>query len=146
MAKVDKDNGVDLLAVQQGGTATRLSDFDELSAGQIELFDAFIQYGRQNGVNCVFVLVPYHPLAYYVMSQTHAEQQCYSGFFSVEPWLREYAAQNHIPLYGSYDAESLGLVGDDFYDGIHCKGSGIAKFFPGMRAVLAGQSGTAALQ
>lgn len=137
---------VELLAVEQGGTALRLNDFDSLSPDKIALFDEFIQYGRQNGVNFVFVLVPYHPLTYYVISQAQAEQQCYNGFFAVEPWLREYAAKNHIPLYGSYDAEALGLTGEDFYDGLHCKGSGIAKFFPGMHAVLAGQSGTAALQ
>ena len=59
----------------------------------------------------------------------------------MEPWLRDYAQAQGIPLYGSYDAESLGLVGDDFYDGLHCRGSGIAKFFPGMGAVLAEQSG-----
>lgn len=137
---------VELLAVEQGGTALRLNDFDALPPDKLALFDEFIRYGRQNGVNFVFVLVPYHPLAYYVMSQAQAERQCYSGFFAVEPWLREYAAKNHIPLYGSYNAESLGLTGEDFYDGLHCKGSGIAKFFPGMHAVLAGQSGTAALQ
>ena len=55
--------------------------------------------------------------------------------------MREYAAEQDIPLYGSYDAESLGLIGDDFYDGLHCRGTGIAKFFPGMDAVLAAQSG-----
>lgn len=137
---------VDLLAVQQGGTALRLNDFDALPADKLALFDEFIRYGRQNGVNFIFVLVPYHPLAYYVMSDAQSQLECYNGFFAVEPWLREYAAENHIPLYGSYDAESLGLIGDDFYDGLHCKGSGIAKFFPGMHAVLAGQSGTAALQ
>lgn len=137
---------VELLAVQQGGTALRLNDFDALPPDRLELFDEFIRYGRANGVNFVFVLVPYHPLAYYVMSETQSQQQCYNGFFAVEPWLREYAAKKHIPLYGSYDAESLGLTGEDFYDGLHCKGSGIDKFFPGMHAVLLEQSGTAALR
>ena len=133
---------IDALALEQGGTALRLNDFPDLPADKLELFDAFIQYGRDNGVNFIFVLVPYHPLAYYIIEQNHeAGGGLYSGFFAVEPWVREYAAEQDIPLYGSYDAESLGLIGDDFYDGLHCRGTGIAKFFPGMDAVLAAQSG-----
>ena len=132
---------IEALALEQGGTALRLNDFPQIPDDKAQLFDAFIQYGRQQGVNFVFVLVPYHPLAYYVIQQNHAACQCYTGFFQVEPWLRDYAQQQGIPLYGSYNAQALGLVGDDFYDGLHCRGTGIAKFFPGMDAVLAQQSG-----
>lgn len=131
---------IDALAVEQGGTALRL-DFDQLDPGQIELFDSFIQYGRQRGVNFVFVLIPYHPLTYYVIQQNHSVNPIYSGFFQVEDWLRQYAAEQNIPIYGSYDGESLGLIGDDFYDGLHCRGTAIASFFPGMQAILAQQSG-----
>lgn len=131
---------IDALAVEQGGTALRL-DFDQMDPGQMELFDAFIQYGRQHGVNFVFVLIPYHPLTYYVIQQNHSINPIYNGFFQVEDWLRQYAKQQNIPLYGSYNAESLGLIGDDFYDGLHCRGTAIASFFPGMQAVLAQQGG-----
>ena len=132
---------IDALAVEQGGTALRLNDFPDLDPEKTELFDAFIQYGKAHEVNFVFVLVPYHPLSYYIIGQNHAASQLYTGFFSVEPWLIDYAQQQGIPLYGSYDAESLGMIGDDFYDGLHCRGTGIDKFFPGMHAVLAEQGG-----
>lgn len=131
---------IEVLAVEQGGTALRL-DFDQLDPGQIALFDSFIEYGRSHGVNFVFVLIPYHPLTYYVIQQNHSTNPIYSGFFQVEDWLYQYAADHNIPIYGSYDGESLGLIGDDFYDGLHCRGSAIARFFPGMQTILAQQSG-----
>ena len=52
-------------------------------------------------------------------------------------WLREYCAQNNVPLYGSYDPECIdGLEETDFFDGLHCAGTGIARFFPGIPQAL----------
>ena len=42
-----------------------------------------------------------------------------------------------MPLYGSYDPECIdGLEETDFFDGLHCAGTGIARFFPGIPRAL----------
>ena len=42
-----------------------------------------------------------------------------------------------MPLYGSYDPACVeGIEEMDFFDGLHCKDTGIRKFFPGVPAVL----------
>ena len=51
--------------------------------------------------------------------------------------MRQYAAEHNIPLYGSYDPECIeGLQETDFFDGLHCSGTGIERFFPGVPQVL----------
>ena len=75
------------------------------------------------------------------------ETDQHQGFFETENWIRQYAHDYNIPLYGSYDPTCIkGLDETDFFDGLHCKGCGIAKFFPGVPQVLqdveeCGQSG-----
>ena len=65
------------------------------------------------------------------------EPDKHKGFFQVENWVRQYAADNNIPLYGSYDPECIeGLQETDFFDGLHCSGTGIERFFPGIPQVL----------
>ena len=59
------------------------------------------------------------------------------GILCLRDKVRQYAADNNIPLYGSYDPECVdGLVELDFFDGLHCSGSGIEKFFPGVPQTL----------
>ena len=51
--------------------------------------------------------------------------------------MRQYAADNNIPLYGSYDPTCIeGLQETDFFDGLHCSGTGIERFFPGVPQAL----------
>ena len=51
--------------------------------------------------------------------------------------MRQYAAENNIPLYGSYDPACIeGLQETDFFDGLHCAGTGIERFFPGVPQAL----------
>lgn len=114
--------------------SVHMEGFDALSGTQIEAFDHFIQYAKAQGTTPILVLSPWHPYLYgYLLT----EPEAHAGFFEVENWLRQYCAANNIPLYGSYDPDCIdGLVEMDFFDGLHCKESGLVKFFPGVPQVL----------
>ena len=46
-------------------------------------------------------------------------------------------ADNNVPIYGSYDPACIeGLQETDFFDGLHCGGTGIERFFPGIPQAL----------
>lgn len=115
--------------------SVHMEGFDSMDATQMEAFDAFIQYAQSQGTLPVLVLSPWHP---YLYNYLLGEPELHGGFFQVENWLRQYCAENNIPLYGSYDPACIpGLEEMDFFDGLHSKGSGIEKFFPGIPQVLA---------
>ena len=108
--------------------------FDEMSTTQIQAFESFMDYAREQGTTVILVLSPWHP---YLYGYLITEPELHKGFFQVENWLREYCAKNNVPLYGSYDPECIdGLEETDFFDGLHCAGTGIARFFPGIPQAL----------
>lgn len=114
--------------------SVHMEGFDALSAKQEEAFDKFIRYAQSQGTTVILVLSPWHP---YLYTYLLGEPENHQGFFQVENWVRQYCHDNNIPLYGSYDPECIpGLEEIDFFDGLHCKDSGIAKFFPGVPQVL----------
>lgn len=127
-----------ILTLAAGACATfnsvHMEGFDALSETQLEAFDAFLRYVQEQGTVPVLVLSPWHP---YLYNYLLGEPELHQGFFQVENWLRQYCADNGIPLYGSYDPACIdGLEEMDFFDGLHCKDSGIDKFFPGIPQVL----------
>ncbi len=121
--------------------SVHMEGFDELSQTQIQAFDSFVKYAQSQGTTVILVLSPWHPYLYgYLLT----EPENHKGFFQVENWLRQYCADNNVPIYGSYDPECIeGLQETDFFDGLHCGGTGIARFFPGIPQVLSDlQNGT----
>lgn len=121
--------------------SVHMEGFDAMSETQMQAFDSFIQYAQSQGTTVILVLSPWHPYLYgYLLT----EPDNHKGFFQVENWVRQYAAEHNIPLYGSYDPECIeGLQETDFFDGLHCAGTGIEKFFPGVPQVLGDlQNGT----
>ena len=110
-----------------------MEGFTELSETQERAFDAFIRYAQSNGTTVILVLCPWHPYLYDFLLWQEADHQ---GFLQVEKWIRQYAHDNSVPLYGSYDPLQIGMEEMDFFDGLHCKDTGIKKFFPGVPAVL----------
>lgn len=114
--------------------SVHMEGFDALDETQIQAFEAFIDYAHSQGTTVILVLSPWHPFLYnYLLNET----DMHKGFFQVEPWVRQYCAENNVPLYGSYDPECIaGIEEMDFFDGLHCKDTGIEKFFPGVPAVL----------
>ena len=91
---------------------------------------------KAKGVNVVFLLTPYHP---WICLHVHNNPQELTGFLQVEPWLRDYAKKNSIPLYGSYHAGRAGVPEELFFDGIHCKGDAFPLMFPGIKAAVNGK-------
>lgn len=115
--------------------SVHMEGFNALDATQVQAFQSFIDYAHNQGTTVILVLSPWHPYLYNYLVN---EPEKHSGFFQVEPWLRQYCHDNNIPLYGSYDPTCIaGLEEMDFFDGLHCKDTGIAKFFPGVPQVLA---------
>lgn len=114
--------------------SVHMEGFEAMSETQMQAFDSFIQYAHSQGTTVILVLSPWHPYLYeYLLT----EPDNHKGFFQVESWVRQYAAEHNIPLYGSYDPACIeGLVETDFFDGLHCAGTGIEKFFPGVPQVL----------
>lgn len=124
----------DAAAASATFNSVHMEGFDSLSDTQCQAFDAFIRYARSQGTTVILVLSPWHPYLYDFLL---TEPDLHKGFFQVEAWVRQYCAQNDVPLYGSYDPTLIeGLEDIDFFDGLHCKGSGIVKFFPGVPTVL----------
>ena len=111
-----------------------MEGFDHLDTNRVLAFEAFIRYAQSQGTTVVLVLAPWHPYLYdFMLTETEKHQ----GFFAVEPYVRQFCAENNIPLYGSYDPSLIeGLEEEDFFDGVHCKGSGFEKLFPGIKKVL----------
>lgn len=113
--------------------SNHMEGFTALSPVQTTAFDAFIRYAQGQGTTVILILAPWHPYLYdYLLWQ----EDSYQGFFKVEAWVRAYAKETGIPLYGSYDPLPLGMEEMDFFDGLHCKGVGFTRFFPGIPAVL----------
>ena len=113
--------------------SVHMEGFTELSAKQEQAFDAFIRYAQSNGTTVILVLCPWHPYLYDFLLWQEDDHQ---GFLQVENWIRQYAHDNQVPLYGSYDPLQLGMEEMDFFDGLHCKDIGLKKFFPGVPAIL----------
>ena len=91
---------------------------------------------RQRGVNVVFLMTPYHP---FIALHVYNNPEGFTGFFEVEPWVREFAAMNGIPVYGSYHAGRVGIQESMFFDGLHCKPEALRLMFPGVEKALAGE-------
>ncbi len=126
-SSVEDVNHIALTAINN--SFVNCEGFYEMDSGLATLFDEFISYMQHKGSRVVFMLTPYHPIVY---DKVLKQPERYSGFFQVEPWLRNYAAEKGIPLYGSYDPLAVGCSNEDFFDGWHIKGSGISKFFNGI--------------
>lgn len=121
--------------------SVHMEGFDAMSDTQIQAFDSFVKYAQSQGTTVILVLSPWHPYLYgYLLT----EPELHQGFFQVENWLRQYCADNNVPIYGSYDPECIdGLQETDFFDGLHCGNSGIVRFFPGIPQALTDlQNGT----
>lgn len=89
-----------------------------------------------------FVLPPYHPISYPLISKAYPE------ISHIEETLRREAANRGIPVIGSYDPSKLGCVDSDFSDGMHPTANCWEKIFsgPGWRKFLDGASGNGIFQ
>jgi hypothetical protein len=90
------------------------------SLSNTQLFEDFIGYLREHGVEVILFLPPYHPLTYGLL----ANKDEYKVIKEVEKYLRSYALCHGIKLLGSYDPQRCKLKGADFFDGMHLRDTG----------------------
>lgn len=90
-----------------------LHTFDHIS--HVRLFEGFIHYLKNKGVEVVLVLLPINPHLYEHLTKSPEGRVA----LSVEAYLRRVAVKHKIGLIGSYDPRSYGLTGKDFFDNVH---------------------------
>lgn len=95
------------------GSVYSLENFSTLS--NLEQFEQFIKYIQRNNVKVVFFLPPYNPIVYkYLM-----ENKKYKMVKIVEQYVRKFAFENKIEIYGSYNPIVNNFTNEDFFDGMH---------------------------
>ncbi|EKD70116.1 MAG: hypothetical protein ACD_46C00631G0001 [uncultured bacterium] len=99
-------------------------DSVEFSKKNKKMFEEFIGYLNQQGIEVIFYLPPYEP-AVYAEIQRNSN---YKMIKSTEKYFRLTASKYHIKVVGSYNPFVLGLKSEDFIDDIHLKKQGIDKF------------------
>lgn len=100
------------------------------------IFERFIAYAKQQGVNVSILLEPYPPLVYN-FAQERAD--ALAGFFAAEEFYRQCAARWGVPVYGSYNPFVVDFTTEDFYDGLHPKPESLGRIFPGVAAAAEAQ-------
>ncbi|MDL2253999.1 hypothetical protein LJC49_08040 [Ruminococcaceae bacterium OttesenSCG-928-I18] len=106
-----------------------MDEFYELDPELCDIFEDYVGYLQDEGIEVVFMLTPYHPLVYHFATEN---PETYSGFFLTEPYFVEYALEHDIPLYGSYNPFVAGTLEDAFFDGLHMRDDAMSRIFPGM--------------
>ncbi|EJX07382.1 hypothetical protein EVA_04507, partial [gut metagenome] len=79
----------------QASNLEALHGFSSMDPYWTNLFDQFIHHIQSQNVNVIFLLAPYHP---FICRHVYNNPQGFEGFIQVEPWLRDYAVQNDIPI------------------------------------------------
>jgi len=92
---------------------TYLNNFEAIS--HFQLFQDFAKFLQKKGVEVVFLLIPFHPVAYKLFN----DNPRYRIVITIEDMLRDFAQRNKIKLIGSYDPRRYGLTGRDFFDNTH---------------------------
>lgn len=103
----------------------RTSYYPDMDQGMQEDFEAFVSYLQSRGVEVIFFLSPFHP-AFYRLFQ---EDEAYGGVIASEAYLLEYARENSISVYGSYDPGLLGMTEESFMDGVHLRDREVENVF-----------------
>lgn len=111
-----------------------LANYPEPDAERLAIFEAWIQYMQEKGINVFFFLGPYPP-AEYDHALENAEE--YGGFLGTEEAIRALGRKYNIPVYGSYDPYAVPVENSDFYDGLHPRYECVAQLFPGIPKALA---------
>lgn len=93
------------------------SEFTSLNDELICQFEELIHYLSKKGVKVSFYLPPYSEYMYdYINSDEY-----YFAILEVEDYILEYANNNNIQVYGSYNPEHSNLQLEDLYDEYHIK-------------------------
>lgn len=125
---------IDMDCMIQTGSMFRLEEYFAPDAQRLRIFEAWIRYMQEQGINVIFLLAPYPPIVY-----DHAVENAerYGGMLGTETAVRRLGKQYGIPVYGSYNPHAIPATGEDFYDGLHPRRACIGRIFPGVPQALA---------
>ncbi len=74
-----------------------------------------------NNIELSFFISPYHFFAYEKIEKN------YPIVLQVEKKIKEFADENNIKYWGSFNPQELGIDNSGFYDGMHCKENTVKK-------------------
>lgn len=93
------------------------SNFEKLDDERINQFCKLVDFWKSQGIEVSFYLPPYaEPMYEYIL-----ETEIYAPILEVEKWALEYAVNNDIQVYGSYNPEGSKLKLNDLYDAYHIR-------------------------
>lgn len=113
---VDKDAANPLLI--------EFSRFSAIDPAMQQQFESLLKLMQKDGVTVVFLLPPYHPATYKLISSDPK----YAVILPVMSYFHDVANRLNIPFIGGIDPEPLGFHPQDFYDGKHVKRAPLAKW------------------
>ncbi len=105
--------------------SSKVHAFGEMDWEGKERFETFIEYVLTTDTNLIFMMTPYHPIVYDYEEQL---KDIRPGMFEVEDYINRIGRKYDIPVFGSYNPAEVNCVNEDFYDHIHVREQGIAKF------------------
>jgi hypothetical protein len=106
-----------------GSNIYSIEKFNELSGTNMHLLNLFLDKFKNDHVEMVFVLMPYHPIVY---NRIKGDKK-YNNVIESEVYFRKLADRYHSKCFGSFDSGILKLDGSYFYDGMHLNEKGVRK-------------------
>ena len=88
----------------------------------IELFTKLVKYLKNNNINVIFLLTPYHDKVWSIKGQPVVK-----AMKVIEKKVHALAKSLKVTVIGSYNSEVLGCNSAEFYDEMHPKSSCLAK-------------------
>ena len=90
--------------------------------GAIEVFSAHVHGIKEKGHAVYLLMTPYAPNVFKAdISETKAQLE------HMEPVIRNLGNDLNLPVFGSFNAKTIGCSDNDFYDHMHPKASCLAK-------------------
>jgi len=95
------------------GQVYSLEKFERLD--NIDEFEKFIIYLKNRDINVSFALFPYNPITYNLL----VKDKDYIIIQEVEEYLKQFARDNKLRVFGSYNPDKFNFKNSDFSDGMH---------------------------
>ena len=96
-----KQDAVDHAALEVANNGMfRLDYYTEPDAQRLAIFEKWLQYMQEKGINVIILLSPYHPIIY---DRALSDTERYGGLFGTEKAARALGKKYNIPVYGSYN-------------------------------------------
>lgn len=99
--------------------------YEKFNPQLVDLFEQYISYLQDNGIEVIFYLGPYHPATY----KQILESSKYDIVCDVEIYLRTFASEKGIKIIGSYDPAVADVGIEDFHDWVHARREAVARIF-----------------